>query len=179
MTWGAKVKTLAEAMARDVTVGATGAGSATVVGPTLYNALLGTHFKIIQGYNGSGQINLAMQRGELDGHANSTYLVAGDPRKEAIANFMSLAVSVARPFAAPPGVREDRVALLRRAFDATMRDPEFLGEAQKMNSDIDPMSGAETQSAIARILGTPKEVIAQVQRRWGERRISLWDVHAP
>jgi len=85
---------------------------------------------------------------------------------------MSLAVSVARPFAAPPGVREDRVALLRRAFDATMRDPELLGEAQKMNSDIDPMSGAETQSAIARILGTPKEVIAQVQRRWGNGELA-------
>src|SRR5882672_3119657 len=74
VTWGAsKVKNLADAMAHDVTVGATGAGSATVVGPTLYNALLGTRFKIIQGYNGSGQINLAMQRGELDGHANSTW----------------------------------------------------------------------------------------------------------
>ena len=50
-----------------------GAGSATVVGPTLYNSLLGTRFKIIQGYNGSGQIHLAMQRGELDGHGNSTW----------------------------------------------------------------------------------------------------------
>jgi tripartite-type tricarboxylate transporter receptor subunit TctC len=74
VTWGAsKVKYLQDAIVRDVTVGATGAGSATVVGPTLYNALLGTRFKIIQGYNGSGQINLAMQRGELDGHANSTW----------------------------------------------------------------------------------------------------------
>jgi tripartite-type tricarboxylate transporter receptor subunit TctC len=206
VTWGAsKVKNLADARARDVTVGATGAGSATVVGPTLYNALLGTRFKIIQGYNGSGQINIAMQRGELDGHANSTWtsikttlnnefragnlnvliqmglrkepelpdvpllsdLVTGDARKEAIADFMSLAVSVARPFAAPPGVPEDRVALLRRAFDATMKDSEFLAEAQKMHSDIDPMTGPETQSAIARILGTPKEVIAQVQAALG------------
>src|SRR5207249_1634458 len=141
-------------------------------------------------------INLAMQRGELDGHANSTWtsikttlnnefrdgkvnvliqmglrkepelpevpllsdLVVGDPKKEAVARFMSLAVSVARPFAAPPGVPEARVALLRQAFDATMRDAEFLAEARRMNSDIEPMSGPETQSAIARILGTPKEV---------------------
>ena len=36
-----------------------------------------------------------------------------------------------------------------------------------MNSDIDPMSGAETQSAIARVLGTPKEVISQVQAALG------------
>ena len=136
-------------------VGATGAGSATVVGPSLYNALLGTRFKIIQGYSGSGQINLVMERGELDGHATSTWmsiqtmlhdevrdgkinvliqtglrkapdlpdvpllsdLVKGDPRKRAIADFLSLAVSVARPLAAPPGVPDERVALLRRAFD--------------------------------------------------------------
>jgi hypothetical protein len=48
-----------------------------------------------------------------------------------------------------------------------MKDPEFLAEAQKMNSDIDPMTGAETQNAIARILGTPKEVLAQVQAALG------------
>jgi len=206
VTWvTSNIKTLQDAMSRDVTLGATGAGSATVVGPTLYNSLLGTRFKIIQGYSGSGQIHLAMQRGELDGHGNSTWtsikttlnrefqdgklnvliqmglrkepdlprvpllsdLVASDPRKEAIAGFMSLAVSVARPFAAPPGVPDDRVAVLRRAFDATMQDPEFLAEANQLNSDIDPMSGDETQRAIARILSTPKSVIAEVQAALG------------
>ena len=206
VTWaGSNVKTLQDAMARDVTVGATGAGSATVVGPTLYNSLIGTRFKIIQGYSGSGHINLAMQRGELDGHANSTWasikttlnnefrdgklnvliqmglrkerdlpdvpllfdLVAGDPRKAAVARFMSLAVSVARPFAAPPGVPDERVALLRRAFDATMRDGEFLAEARKLNADIEPVSGEDTQAAIAGILATPKPVIAEVQSALG------------
>jgi len=206
VTWaGSGVKTLADAKAREVTVGATGAGSATVVGPTLYNALLGTRFKIIQGYSGSGHINLAMQRGELDGHANSTWasikttlnnefrdgklnvliqmglrkekelpdvpllseLVAGDARKEAVGRFMSLAVSVARPFAAPPGVPDERVALLRGAFAATMADPDFLAEAGKLNADVEPMSGQETQAAIAGILATPKPILAEVQAALG------------
>ena len=206
VTWaGSNVKTLADAAAREVAVGATGAGSATVVGPTLYNSLLGTRFKIILGYSGSGQINLAMQRGELDGHANSTWtsiktmlrgeladgkvnvliqmglrkepglpnvplladLVRGDPKKESVTQFMSLAVSIARPFAAPPGVPDERVAILRRAFDATMRDAEFLAEAEKLNSDVDPMSGEETQAAIAAILATPRAVIADVQAALG------------
>jgi tripartite-type tricarboxylate transporter receptor subunit TctC len=202
VTWTASnVKTIQDALARDVTVGATGAASATVVGPTLYNALLGTRFKIIQGYAGTGQINLAMQRGELDGHANSTWisikstiyqdfkegkisvliqtglhkerdlpnvpllseLVKGDPNKEAIANFMSTAVSIARPFAAPPGVPDDRVAVLRRAFDAAMKDSELVAEAQKLGSDVDPMTGEETEAAINSVLSTPKTVIAQVK----------------
>lgn len=206
VTWvTSNVKDLQDAMTREVVVGATGAGSATVVGPTLYNSLLGTRFKIIQGYSGSGQINLAMQRGELDGHANSTWtsmqtmlhdelrdhkvnvliqtglrketelpdvpllsdLVRGDPRKEAIAQFLSLAGSIARPLAAPPGVPDDRVAVLRRAFDATMKDPEFLVEAHTQRSDVDPMTGEETQSAIASLLATPKSVIADVQAALG------------
>jgi tripartite-type tricarboxylate transporter receptor subunit TctC len=206
VTWvTSNVRTLQDARQREVTLGATGAGSATVVGPTLYNSLLGTRFKIIQGYSGSGQIHLAMQRGELDGHGNSTWtsikttlnrefkdgklnvliqmglrkeaelpdvpllsdLVKGDAKKEAIARFMSLAVAIARPFAAPPGVPDDRVAILRRAFDATMQDQEFLAEASKLNSDIDPMSGADTQAAIAGILATPKSVIADVQAALG------------
>src|SRR5215470_7346082 len=61
VTWvTSNVRTIQDAMAREVTLGATGAGSATVVGPTLYNSLLGTRFKIIQGYSGSGHINLTM-----------------------------------------------------------------------------------------------------------------------
>jgi tripartite-type tricarboxylate transporter receptor subunit TctC len=206
VTWEtSRIKTLQDAMAREVTVGATGAGSATVIGPTLYNSLLGTKFKIIQGYTGTGQIHLAMQRGELDGHANSTWtsikttlnnefrdgklnvliqmglrrepelpdvpllseIVPAEPRKQAIARFMSLAVSVARPFAAPPGVPDDRVNLLRRAFDATMNDPEFRAEASRLGSDVEPMSGEETQAAIRDILGTPKPVIADVQAALG------------
>jgi tripartite-type tricarboxylate transporter receptor subunit TctC len=206
VTWvTSNIRTLEDAKRREVTVGATGTGSATTLGPTLYNALLGTRFKIIQGYSGSGQVNLAMQRGELDGHGNSTWtsirstlgpefrdgklnvliqmglrkeadlpdvpllsdLVTGDPRKEAVARFMSLAVSVARPFAAPPGVPDERVALLRRAFDATVQDPDFQAEARRLSSDVDPMTGAETQAAVAAILGTPKSVIADVQAALG------------
>jgi tripartite-type tricarboxylate transporter receptor subunit TctC len=206
VTWfTSNVRTIQDAMTREVTLGATGAGSATVVGPTLYNSLLGTRFKIIQGYSGTGQIQLAMQRGELDGHGNNTLtslkttlnrefkdgkinvliqmgrrkeaelpdvpllsdLVKGDERKAGVARFMSLAVAIARPFAAPPGVPEERVAILRRGFDATMKDQDFLAEATKLNSEIDAMSGEETQAAIAAVLGTPKSVIADVQAALG------------
>lgn len=206
VTWVAShVKTLQDAMTREVVVGATGAGSSTVVGPTLYNSLLGTRFKIIQGYSGSGQINLAMQRGELDGHATSTWtsmqtmlhdeirdgkvnvliqtglrkepdladvpllldLVKDDPKKRTIAQFISAAIAIARPLAAPPGVPDDRVEILRRAFDATMKDPEFLADAQTLRSDVDPMTGAATQNAIAGILATPKPVIADVEAALG------------
>jgi tripartite-type tricarboxylate transporter receptor subunit TctC len=76
-----------------------------------------------------------------------------------MARFMSLSVTPARPLAAPPGVPAERVALLRGAFDATLRDPAFLADAQKRGADIDPMSGAETQDVVAAFLSTPKPVI--------------------
>src|SRR4051794_11377158 len=169
VTWAASnVKTLRDAMAREVVMGATRAGTSSEMGPILYNSLLGTRFKIVTGYNGAEALNEAMMRGEIDGRANSTWasikltlldefkagkvnvliqmglrkegelpdvpllseLVASNPKNEAIAKFMSLSVTAARPLAAPPGVPNERVAILRRAFDATMKDPDFLAAAK-------------------------------------------------
>jgi len=202
VAWAASnVRTIEDAMTREVAVGATGAGTASELGPQLYNSLIGTRFQIVVGYSGGDAIDAAMRRGEVAGRANSIWasmkmtlhddiaagrvnvliqmglrkepelpavpllsdLVAGDPRKEAIARFMSLAVSTARPLAAPAGVPDDRIAILRRAFDATMQDPEFLAEARKLHLEIDPMRGEEAQSIVAAVLATPKSVLADVQ----------------
>jgi tripartite-type tricarboxylate transporter receptor subunit TctC len=198
---GSNVRTLADAMARDVVVGATGAGTASELGPTLYNALIGTRFKVKVGYSGGDAIDAAMERGEVDGRANSiwasikmtlgkeigehkvnvliqmgvrkepelpdvpllTDLMAGDARKAAVAQFMSRAVSTARPLAAPPGVPEERVAILRGAFDATVRDPDFLADARKLNLEVDPMNGAETQAIVAGVLTAPPSVLADAR----------------
>src|SRR5262249_26993127 len=62
--------------------------------------------------------------------------VKGDPQKEAVAQFLSLTMAISRPLAAAPEVPSDRVALLRRAFDAALKSPEFLSEAQKSGFDI-------------------------------------------
>jgi tripartite-type tricarboxylate transporter receptor subunit TctC len=206
VTWVASnVKTLQDAMAREVVVGATGAGTASELGPILYNSLIGTRFKVKVGYGGGDEINAAMRRGEVDGRANSIWasikmtlsddirdgkvnvliqmglrkepqlpavpllsdLVAGDARKAAVARFMSQAVAAARPFAAPPGVPDERVALLRRAFEATMQDQEFLADAKSRNAEIDPMNGEETQAVIGAILTAPKAVLADVQAALG------------
>ena len=48
-----------------------------------------------------------------------------------------------RPFALAPGTPKDRVEILRKAFHATLKDPEFLAEAQKANLEIDPVTGEE------------------------------------
>jgi tripartite-type tricarboxylate transporter receptor subunit TctC len=206
VTWHtSSAKTLQDAIAREVVVGASGAAGGSVIGPAIYNAVLGTKFKIVYGYQGGAHIDLAMKRGEVEGRGNNTWagykatmpnevrdgllnvliqtglrkdrdlphvplfldLVKGDPAREPIAAFMSKAVAIARPVAAPPGVPADRVEILRRAFDETMRDPLFLAEAEKIGTEIDPLTGEEVQDIVRTVLATPKPVINQIQATLG------------
>jgi len=67
------VKTLDDAMTRQVIIGGTGAGAYTVLYPVLMNNLLGTKFKIIVGYQASDDVDLAMERGEVQGRAGATF----------------------------------------------------------------------------------------------------------
>jgi tripartite-type tricarboxylate transporter receptor subunit TctC len=199
------VKTIDDARKREVLVGSTGSGSPDAQMPRVYNALLGTRFKVVTGYTGGAQINLAMERGEVEGRGTNTWpsykatfpdavrehklvpliqiglkrdpdlpnvplltdLVAGEPQREAVARFLSLTTAISRPLAAPPHVPQDRVTLLRRAFDATMRDEAFLAEAERLKIDIDPMTGEDTEAAIRQILATPPDVITRTQEALG------------
>ena len=90
-------------------------------------------------------------------------LVAGHAVYEPIARFMSLSLTVTRPLAVPPGVPEERVRLLRRAFDATMKDAVFLADAERFGFEIDPMGGEEVQHAVMQIMATPKDVVDRTQ----------------
>ena len=72
-TWHASgIKTIEDAKRREVTMGATG-GSTSSQYPKAMNALLGTKFKIILGYPGGNDINLAMERGEVDGRGSNSW----------------------------------------------------------------------------------------------------------
>ena len=66
---------------------------------------------------------------------------------------------MARPFAAPPGIPEDRKAALIKAFEQTMKDPEFLAEAKKLNIDVNPVTGKEIDAMLGELYATPKDVL--------------------
>jgi hypothetical protein len=68
-----------------------------------------------------------------------------------------------RPFFLPPNVPAARVEALRRAFDATMKDPAFLAEAQKAGMDISPAPGELAQGVAASIANTPPAVLARAK----------------
>src|SRR5580692_10365086 len=88
--------------------------------------------------------------------------LAGTAEQQAVFDFISKAVVVARPIATNPGVPPERVAALRHAFDATMADPLFLDEARRENLDIGTRSGEELQAILAEMLATPPSILAQV-----------------
>jgi len=68
-----------------------------------------------------------------------------------------------RPFLVPSGTPKDRVAILRKAFDATMRDKAFLADAEKMGLEIEPAGGARVQEAVVRMYESPASVVKRAR----------------
>jgi tripartite-type tricarboxylate transporter receptor subunit TctC len=68
-----------------------------------------------------------------------------------------------RPYFLPPDVPPARVNALRRAFDATMKDPAFVAEASKLQFEVDPLTGEQVQALVGQLANTPREVVARVR----------------
>lgn len=104
-------------------------------------------------------IQVSLKRNQKFPDVPSVLEFAKDPRTKEILEFALASQEMDRPILAPPGVPADRIALLRKAFDATMKDEQFLAEAQKMRISIDPQSGDAVAKLVARSYGMPKAII--------------------
>jgi tripartite-type tricarboxylate transporter receptor subunit TctC len=109
------------------------------------------------------KINILVQAGlKKDAEIADVPLVLDMAKTEEQRQILKLILTsqeTARPFAAPPGIPADRAAALRAAFDATMKDPEFLAEARKLNLDVNPLSGTAITSLLTELYAMPKSVI--------------------
>ncbi len=85
-----------------------------------------------------------------------------DPDKQAMSLLLSR-LEAGRPFFFPPGVPDARVAAVRRAFDATMKDPAFIAEAERGKLEISPMTGEQVAQLVAQISRTDAAVAARVR----------------
>ena len=193
------IKSAADFFTREVVVGATGTAAQGYSFPIIYNAILGTKFKVIAGYPGTPERVLAMERGELQGACGITTTSFGSilerqakegkvimvaqagGRKDAayphVPNMLDFAkteedrhamqfvfspLDLGRPLAAPPETPPERLAILRRAFDATMKDAEFLDEAAKLKMKIDPADGAKTADTVNRLFNTSPAIVERI-----------------
>ena len=186
-------------MEKEIVLGSTGAGSGLSIIPTAMNNVLGTRFKLVIGYKTSEDINLAMQRGEVQARAfglNSivsqhpdwlkdskvAFLaqagvkrdkelhdvrllteLAGTPEQRAILKLISSPAGLGHPYLAPPGIPPERLAILRKAFDATLKDKAFLAEVAKLQIAIDPMSADEVGAIVAETINAAPDVVAEAK----------------
>jgi tripartite-type tricarboxylate transporter receptor subunit TctC len=86
------------------------------------------------------------------------------PEQLQIIRLLLASQAMARPFAAPPDVPADRKVALIAAFDATMRDADFLGEAQKLNFEIHPVTASTIDALLVEVYATPKDVVARAAK---------------
>jgi tripartite-type tricarboxylate transporter receptor subunit TctC len=90
--------------------------------------------------------------------------LAKTPEQTQIVRLILASQEMARPFAAPPGIPEDRKRALIDAFDKTMKDPDFLADAEKMKADVNPVSAAAIDALLAEVYKTPKDVVAKAAK---------------
>jgi tripartite-type tricarboxylate transporter receptor subunit TctC len=189
-------QTWAEVMTRETSFGGGAPSAITSQHPQILRNVLRANIKVITGYQGSRDINLAMQRGEVHGTCGmfsssiktswNREVSSGDlklvmqvgPKKSlefgdvphvfdyakteeerGVLDFHFGQLLMSRPYATPPGIPEDRLAALRTAFEATMKDPEFLSEAKKAGLDIDPVPVNEIMALLTRFSQFPERII--------------------
>lgn len=198
---GRGVSSIDDARKREVAVGASGVGSGSYYYPFAANIVGGTRFKIVTGYPGGNDINIAMERGEVDGRGSNSLAAWKSTRPHWISEgklihlvqigltrhpellnvpllsdlantdidrqamqLIAAETAMARAVAASADIPKDRVNILRRAFDATMLDQEFLGDAGRLGFDISPESGEEVQKIVLSIVDASQAVVQRVKQ---------------
>jgi tripartite-type tricarboxylate transporter receptor subunit TctC len=91
-----------------------------------------------------------------------------DPEKKQILYLHFAPQAIGRPFAAPPGIPENRKAALVQAFDKALRDPDLLAEAEREKMDIAPMTGHEIDALLGELYALPPGTIAKAAKAIAE-----------
>jgi tripartite-type tricarboxylate transporter receptor subunit TctC len=89
--------------------------------------------------------------------------VVTSPEAVPIVRFMLTQQEFGRPFAAPPGVPEDRLAALREAFAKIAKDRDYTAELAKLGEDVEFLTGKQVQDLVSELWNTPPEQLAKVK----------------
>jgi tripartite-type tricarboxylate transporter receptor subunit TctC len=102
------------------------------------------------------------QNPELADVPNVLDVAKTDAERDALRLVMAR-LDIGRPFFLPPNVPAERVAALGAAFDATMKDPDYLAEAERLKIDVDPLTGAGLAALVTQVSQTPPDTVARVR----------------
>ena len=93
--------------------------------------------------------------------------LARDDKARLLIEFAEAPYALSRPFAAPPGIPDDRAAALRRAFAAVQSDPAYLADAERLKADVSPIDGDAILKLIDRLAGAPPDVLDYMRKLMG------------
>jgi tripartite-type tricarboxylate transporter receptor subunit TctC len=187
----AKVKTATDALTTEAVIAGTGAGSSVTKSPMLMNAVVGTRFKVIVGYSGTGASYIAAERGEVDGvttgwggfkSARPNWIagkminlvvqmgtvrhpdlpdvpswldVAKTEEEKKLLYLFGANAEIGKTLNAPPGLPPERLAALRTAYAAMLKDPAFLADIKKLKMDLDHAPAERVQQIFADAAAVP------------------------
>jgi len=196
------IKTWDDMLTKPFVLGGEGPGSDLDNFAALLKNVFGAKLKLVSGYPGGSEVNLAVERRELDGrcgwswdsikstrpewlrdkklnllvvfaHERAADIPASVPlildkaqtdEQREIVRVHLAAQELGRPFAAPPDIPADRKAALRKAFDATMKDPDFVADALKARLEVSPLDGAAMDRVIGEVYALPADLIEKAKR---------------
>jgi tripartite-type tricarboxylate transporter receptor subunit TctC len=190
--------------ARDAVFGSSGTAAISHQHPLILRNVLGAHIRVIPGYDGQKEVNLAMQRGEMQGACGLfvssiktqwlrdveagrlklviqmgpkttgefgavpsafDYVKTDEDRKVLEIHFKQTILG--RPLAGPPGMPNERLAVLRKALMDTLKDREFLAEAERANLDVDPATAEQVEHLLKQFADYPKAVVEKAKAAIG------------
>jgi tripartite-type tricarboxylate transporter receptor subunit TctC len=204
MQWHtSKVQSIADSQRIESTLAGTGPGSIAETIPRLFNAIIGTKFRLVSGYPASTEGMLAMERGEVEGTGSSWAAVSvtkqnllkekkiriilqtqperhhdlpdapsitefgNTPEDRQVTALYASGSGVGRSLLGPPEIPADRLKILRDAFNAMVKDPEFIADIRKVDVELEPLPGERVQELITRTLAVPASVRERAKVAFG------------
>jgi len=180
---------------REFSLGGSAVGADPDTFALIMRNVFGAKVKLVTGYPGGNDINLAMERQEVDGRCGWSWTSLKsqkqwlpqvnllvqfnleknpdlpdvpvalerdrDNEQRQVLRLLIAGQYVGRPFFTAPDIPGERKAALRAAFDATMKDRDFLAEAAKADLEISPISAGPIDAFLAELYRTPKAVVGK------------------
>jgi tripartite-type tricarboxylate transporter receptor subunit TctC len=196
------IKSWPDAMTKPFALAGEGSGSDPDNFARILKNVFGAKVRLVTGYPGGTEMNLAIERGEVDGRCGWSWdsikstrpdwlrdkkinllavfslqkaadipsevpligdLATSDEQRQILRVHLA-GQALGRPFFTSPGVPADRKAALRAAFDATMKDPDFVAEITRVKLEVNPASGAEIDRLLAEVYAMPKDVLEKAKQ---------------
>lgn len=192
------IRTVQDLIEKEFIVGSSGGTTTTV--PRVLAEAAGFRFRLIQGYQSGGDVDLAIERGEVQGRAATAWsgmksrnvdwltekkvnlLYQTGLSKHPELSDVPLAIDFARteddkvllqlffsaealgyPYAAPPGTDPARLAILREAFEKTMKDPQFAVEMRNQGLDVNPVSWRDMTEIVRASYSAPEAIVDRLR----------------